>query len=419
MLKKILPLLALTLTLPLASGCMDSTAKGEVFLKEVAVQESKSDIEVPEDIRTAMFELSEEITPDYFAASEKENQMFSPLSLWYALGVLREGAAGETLAELDRMMKLPSAFTSSGVIPQLSKSLNFMQNPVRSSGTKNGIRLTSGIFLDEAYRENILDAWLDTAAGVWSTETAAVDFTDGPGTKEIIRDWVSRKTDEFIPDYEATFPTDGSGILNIYNVLYLKDQWQTMFHELAEEEFQTAGGSVRVPYLAGQINTANYVDTELVQGAAFPGETGIRVWFLLPREGMDPSGLLPGLQEIMDSEEQALVNFRAPQLELDGDNISLRDLLMARGYTSLFTEAELDLMLEGMDAVVGDIKQKAKLVMDHRGFEAAAVTEVALTTTGAPADDPVELTIDRPYLLVIEHEGLPLFIARIMDPSEK
>ncbi|WFF72895.1 hypothetical protein [Proteiniclasticum sp. QWL-01] len=41
-------------------------------------------------------------------------------------GVLREGAAGETLAELNRLMKLPAGFDSSKVIPDLTRSLCFM-----------------------------------------------------------------------------------------------------------------------------------------------------------------------------------------------------------------------------------------------------------------------------------------------------
>ena len=57
--------------------------------------------------------------------------------------------------------------------------------------------------------------------------------------------------------------------------------------------------------------------------------------------------------------------------------------------------------------------------MDENGFKAAAVTEIQMGTTSAPSDPPIEFTVDRPYLLLIEYQGLPLFVAQITDPSEK
>ena len=415
--KKLLPLLLLSLTLPIMSSCQAVSVKSDVYLNEVLMMDERPHVEVPEDLITSVYQLSDEITPDYFEASTEANQIFSPLSLWYALGVLREGATGETLSELDQMMKLPQNFSSREVIPQLSMILNFMEQSGRTTGIKNGIRLTNGIFLDSQYRDNILDSWLDMATDVWGTEVAAVDFTDGSAVKNIIQQWVARKTNDFIPDYEPNFTTDGNTILNIYNVLYLKDQWQEPFQEIETKMFQTLDGFVHVPYFAGVHETEHWIDRENVQGAAFTGETGIKIWFLLPREDLDPVELLPKLRELLANNEPALVNFQGPKLNLDGENLSLGELLTAKGYSRLFSNAELGRMFKDIKANVGDIRQKAKLEIDHKGFQAAAVTEVSITGAAAPPDAPVDLIIDRPYLLVIEYEGLPLFIARITDPS--
>ena len=115
----------LCLTLFLLAGCTVSTEAA--FLKEVPLNTSTQEISVPGEVITAMFELTNEITPDYFKASKKANQIFSPLSLWYALGVLREGASGASLTELNQMMKLSASFDATTVIPILSKTLNFME----------------------------------------------------------------------------------------------------------------------------------------------------------------------------------------------------------------------------------------------------------------------------------------------------
>ncbi len=419
MLKNLIPWI---LGLALLTACNPAPSPtASVFLKQVPVNSTTQKIDVPQDIKTSIFELATEITPDYFQVSEKDNQIFSPLSLWYALGVLREGATGETLAELNEMMKLPAAFDSSQVIPDLSATLNFMEaSQLAKDKSRHGIQLTNGIFFDEKFRDNILESYWQKAAEVWGTETARVDFTREEATKEVIRQWVSDKTEAFIDDYEATFATDGSAILNIYNVLYLKDLWMDPFIKLEDQVFYAPEADVTVPYF-GLLAPKNgfYHDHEKARAAAFSGEKGIRVWFLLPKEEARPVDLIPDLQSILSGGEDAYVDFKAPILDIDGENLSLKDLLQAKGYTHLFNDAQLDQMLTGVDAAVSEIKQKTKLQMDEKGFKAAAVTEIGIQETSAPADPPIDFTVDQPYLLVIEYQGLPLFISQITDPSEK
>lgn len=411
-------LTTLILGLTFLAACSPAPT-ASVFLKQVELNDSTQQIEVPEDIKTSIFEMATEITPDYFLASDKDNQIFSPLSLWYALGVLREGATNETLAEINEMMKLPADFDSSKVIPELSKTLNFMEaSKLAKDKSKHGIRLTNGIFFDESYKDNILESYLQKAADIWGTETAQVDFTNEKETKEIIKNWVSDKTDEFIDDYEATFAKDGSAILNIYNVLYLKDLWLNPFTKLDAETFYAPQGDILVPFIQQVDNNIPYHDHELARAAAFSGEKGIRVWFLLPKGDNRPIDLIPELQSILADSEDTYLDFKAPALDIDGENLSLKDLLEDKGYTRLFNEAQLDNMLTGLEPVVSEIKQKTKLQMDEKGFKAAAVTEIGIAETSAPADPPIEFYVDQPYLLVIEYQGLPLFISQITNPVE-
>lgn len=412
-------LFAVILSLGLLSGCT-SAAQG-AFLKQVPLNASAGSVVVPDELKKAMFDMTSELTPDYFKASQKSNQIFSPLSLWYALGVLREGASGASREEISRMMKLSGDFKSDQIIPELSKTLNFMEaSKLVKDSAKSGIRLTNGIFFDKKYRPNLKDTYLDRAASVWGTETASVDFTKKAETQKVIRDWVSEKTDQFIPDYEASFADDGTAILNIYNVLYLKDQWAAPFNKLPDQIFHGAAGDVTVPFLGSRETAAAYSEATDYQAAAYNGEKGIRVWFLLPKGETQPLDLIPKLKDILGKNaESAYLNFKAPLLDADGDNLSIKSILMDHGYTKIFTQGEFDNMLSGVSAVVDDIKQKTKLQMDEKGFKAAAVTEISMRETSAPADPPIEFTADRPYLLVIEYQGLPLFVSRITDPSEK
>ncbi len=409
---------ALLLSLVLLGGCAVSTEAA--FLKEVPLNSTTTEIVVPGEIKSALFEMTTEITPDYFNASKKANQIFSPLSLWYALGVLREGASGASLAEFNQMMNVSSGFNSVVTLPELSKTLNFMEtSKLVKDETKNGIRLTNGIFFDQKYRSNIKETFLDQAATIWATETAQVDFTKKAETQKLIKDWGSRKTDEFIPDYEASFLDDGSAILNIYNVLYLKDQWIMPFAKLPDQVFLAPTGEVNASFMGLTGFPQAYAETSRYQAAAYNGEKGIRVWFILPKVSVDALELIPDLKEILTSDQSVFLNFQAPLLDVDGDDLSLKSILMDQGYTNIFTDGEFDNMLTGVQAVVGDIKQKTKLQMDEKGFKAAAVTEIMVAETSAPVDPPIDFIVDRPYLIVIEYQGLPLFISHISDPTEQ
>jgi serine protease inhibitor len=61
--------------------------------------------------------------------------------------------------------------------------------------------------------------------------------------------------------------------------------------------------------------------------------------------------------------------------------------------------------------------QQGVLAIDEEGTVAAAVTEIGFDESG-PAEPPVELTVDRPYLVRIAdgHTGWTLFLAHITDP---
>jgi serpin B len=60
----------------------------------------------------------------------------------------------------------------------------------------------------------------------------------------------------------------------------------------------------------------------------------------------------------------------------------------------------------------------ANITVDEEGTEAAAATAVAGATSAAPIDQPLTVTIDRPFLFVVQHAatGAPLFYGRITDP---
>jgi serpin B len=71
--------------------------------------------------------------------------------------------------------------------------------------------------------------------------------------------------------------------------------------------------------------------------------------------------------------------------------------------------------------LVDKVLHKARLRVDEAGAEGAAATAVIMKLAMAvPRHEPVEFTVDRPFLVVVRHasSGLVYFLAEITAPAD-
>ena len=89
------------------------------------------------------------------------------------------------------------------------------------------------------------------------------------------------------------------------------------------------------------------------------------------------------------------------------------------GMPVAFTgDADFSGMTGNRDLFIADVVHKAFVSVDEAGTEAAAATAVVMELTAVPGE-PVEVTIDRPFIFLIRdiETGTILFVGRIMNPS--
>ena len=67
---------------------------------------------------------------------------------------------------------------------------------------------------------------------------------------------------------------------------------------------------------------------------------------------------------------------------------------------------------------IAAVVHQANITVTEEGTEAAAATAVGMATGAPPADEPVELTIDRPFVFALRDtaSGAVLFFGRVADP---
>jgi serpin B len=112
------------------------------------------------------------------------------------------------------------------------------------------------------------------------------------------------------------------------------------------------------------------------------------------------------------------VNLVMPKFTFES-SFGLKSVLSAMGMPVAFTDAaDFSGMSGNKDLLIQDVVHKAFVAVDENGTEAAAATAVIVGITALPAN-PVDVTIDRPFIFLIRDipTGTVLFLGRVMNPG--
>ena len=113
------------------------------------------------------------------------------------------------------------------------------------------------------------------------------------------------------------------------------------------------------------------------------------------------------------------VNLQMPKFDFES-SIEANDPLKALGIQKAFDSEAADFsnITDPTSLYISDVLHKATITVDEKGTEAAAATAVIMGLTSMPMGDPIQLTIDRPFMFAIEHQptGTMLFMGRVVQP---
>ncbi|MBB2914339.1 serpin B [Streptosporangium becharense] len=355
------------------------------------------------------------------AAAPEANAVLSPLSIGYAFGMARAGAAAATAVQLDRVFGFPTRGPHTALNALTRRILTTGGSPPRSGRAVRTrpeppvLAMASGLFTRQGL--SVRPGFLHTLAAQYGTGVREVDFTRDAA--QIIDAWAARETagritkvfDHLAPDTQ----------LVLANAVYFKAGWEWPFTDPPERgaAFTRADGTVvrtdlmrrsgTVPYAAGpgwQAVELRYTGGELV------------MWVLLPEAGGSPVGLLaPEVMTRVAAElEERQVELALPRWDFS-TRLDLLESLSALGLTGTdYSGIAEEIFLE--QAI-----HRAAVTVDERGTEAAAVTALASAPTGPPPPPPkpVRVRADRPFAFAIVHRPtlMPLFIGQVADPVAK
>lgn len=367
---------------------------------------------VEESFLDAVKAFSYQTTSEFFSG-EKENENYSPLSLYYALSLAASGAEGETAQELLALLGAKNQ-------EQLSLQCGNLYRCLYADNTIGKFKIANSLWLDR--RASFKDAYVKNAAENFYAPAYHVDAAD-ESTKAAMEKWVAENTNGTIrPDIRL----DGNWIMSILNTIYYKNEWVDRFDESKTEKgtfYLADGGTVECDYMNRTYGSAsfgrgdNYTKSSL--GLKYFGS----MVFILPDEGVSVQELLDSpekVQEIFESENNGYgeVVWQVPKFDF-GAEYNLADSMKALGIQAAFDgeKADFSRMTDEM-AFISAIRQETHISVDEKGVEASAFTQIAYAGAGMP-QSRADMILDRPFIYgIVTNEGLPVFIGVCGNPAQ-
>ncbi|WP_077924186.1 serpin family protein [Spirosoma sp. 209] len=392
----------------LGIGCTDSTLAPDT-------QNQTGQLKVPaafaDQTNRFAFDFAKRISQKEGAAT---NTFVSPLSLHMALGMILNGANGQTAQEIQKTLNLDAQ--------TLSEANATYQNLIENLPTVDPrvtLALANSVWSRNTFP--VEPSFQNLLKQSFRAEIQAEDFTS-PATVGKINGWASQKTNGRIP--KVIDQISDQDVLFLMNALYFKGDWKTEFKpdQTIDAPFTlTSGGqrTVRMMRLNTTLRRAfkpTYTAFELPYGA---GNYAMTV--LLPSQNTSADALIQSLNgaswtSLQSELTSGTIDIGLPKFTLSYE-IKLNDVLTAMGMPTAFTDrADFTKINANGGLLLSFVKQNTFVAVDEKGTEAAAVTTGGISVTSAP----LSYLCDRPFVFVIHEKtsGTVLFVGKIADPTQ-
>lgn len=344
-----------------------------------------------------------------------DNWLVSPFSLQCALGMLSNGANGETHDEILYTLGL-SQYSQEEVNAYFKKLIEGLHtvNSAITVKTSNSVWGNAGVPLKEDFQKMNIENY--------SAMVSQLDFSD-PSAVDQINAWCNQTTEGLIPSIlEEVNPT---ATVYLLNSLYFKARWESEFapEKTQEGYFNTSSGKVVKAHFMQTQRMAAYVENEWFTSTSLSYQNDSYVMrLILPQPEISIDQVLQALSEsdgnLWENVVLADINLKMPRFTLE-NKLDLVSTLQALGMNKAFTnEADFSSMSD-ISTYISLVQQATRLKVDEEGSEGAATTVIEGDLMSPLPEEEVDFFLDRPFLFqIIESStGTVLFMGQVGSPA--
>ena len=407
----------------------DDQMNQDGYAKSSLIRESSPDISL-EQIQ-ALAQDNTNFALSFFNNIRQDdgNIIFSPISLSLALSMALAGA--ESTTEEAMIEALQFSLPENEVYPTFNALLLAIEESQKlpmedSEGDEFQLNIANSIWGQAGY--DFEQDFLDILARNYGAGMYMVDYIGNPETaRQLINEWIEEETQEKIKDLIPEGAIDTLTRLVLANAIYFNASWQHPFDEEGTQKapFVILDGSEvdvdmmrlfgeRLGYVKGEnfqaVNLA-YLSNDFSMTVIVPDQGSFNDF----EDGLDPEQLI-SIQNRLVSHS---VNLQMPKFDYES-TIYANDPLINLNMSEAFNPelADFSGITEVEKLFISDVLHKATITVDEEGTEAAAATAIIMRVESIEPGEPVELTIDRPFLYLIQHNptGSILFMGRVVQP---
>ncbi len=349
--------------------------------------------------------------------ANEENAVYSPTPLYLALGLILNGAEGETKAQIE------DALTKHGLDPE---ELNMYYKTLIEdlSQKDDGVELNicNSIWYSDKYEPN--KEFLGKNKTYYGADAYMLDF-NAPDAPKAMNNWISISTkgriDKMVDNIN---PLDR---MFLFSTIYFEGKWANPFKEkdtFSDTFYVDDSTNVTVDFMKMKKEIKN-VKTDTEQAILLPYK-GDRYAFvaILPDENTDVRDYISSMSkdsitDIVGAMNEREVTINLPKFEIEfGKN--LNDELKALGMTDMFGDlADFSGMSENGDddLYVEEVAQKTFIKVDEKSTIAASAVKINMALKSSM---PEYIVFNRPFVYAIfdTKTGLPIFLGILDNPQK-
>ena len=325
---------------------------------------------------------------------KRDNMIYSPLSIKYALSMLEDGANGNTKDQIEKVIG---------------------NNSVKKYDNINDtMSLANAMYIKDSYSKNIKNEYKELLQNNYNAEIQFDTFDNAKNVNQ----WIENKTFGQIKNMLDDIKIKNKKVLLI-NTLAMNMEWKEQFDEnntYSRDFYLDDGNNIKVETMEKETtsNDISYYQNKNVTAISMDLQKYNNKQFefiaIMPNnnvskyiEDFNTDTLKKLLNKLKPaSSEQNGIKICIPKFSFDY-NLDLKEDLQNLGITNAFeNDADFSNIVAG-EFFVDDVLHKANIIFSESGIKAAASTVVEMTD-GAIMNNktkPKEIKIDRPFMYII------------------
>jgi len=350
--------------------------------------------------------------------NNKQNMIYSPLSIKYALKMLEEGADGKTLDEIKNAI-------GNSTLPKYENIDKILS-------------LANGIFIKDTYYEYVKEKYINILKEKYNAEVKEDEFIDAKNANQ----WIEDKTLGIIKNMLKDDAVQSSVMLLI-NALAIDMEWADPFdcqYTDGEKFYLDNGEVMEATTMFNEFHNkllSYYQDDEITaitMDLKEYNEIQFEFMAIMPEENL--SGYVENVTKkqiheideklIPSSEVRYGIEFEIPKFKFSYD-LKFKDDLINLGINNAFdaVKAEFTKISDPEDPnkklFVSDALHKADIGFSEDGIKAAAVTVFEMTYGAGMSNPtyPLYISINKPFMFIIRDKSTKdiWFTGTVYEPN--